>query len=259
MPGRARQGSTRRCTSYQARRAVLQVCGLANLVTQELSCKVTVGVEGTMNFYRPVIKRMCLTLGALTVVGMAHAATAERSVFPDDRTMGSAKAPVTLIEYAAPACPHCAHFSQAVFPQLKKTYIDTGKVFYVLRIYPISQLDGAVAGMAKCMPPKKYFSFIDLAFNKQSIWDPDGNTIPDVHAGLVKLGRLAGLKPKQVNLCMADPKEQERVNRIAQDGEKKYGVNSVPTLVVNGAVVQATDANWPQLQTRIDALLASGK
>lgn len=214
-----------------------------------------------MDFYCRAIKHLCLTLGLLTVMGMAQgsAAAAEYSVYPDDRTMGSAKAPVVLIEYAAPACPHCAHFSQAIFPQVKTTYIDTGKVLYVLRIYPISQLDGAVAGMAKCVPPKRYFGFIDLAFKNQSIWDPDGNTIPDVHAGLTQLGKLAGLKPAQVDRCIADPQEQERVNRIAQDGEKKYGVAGVPTLVINGTVVQAAEANWPHLQARIDALLAQGK
>jgi protein-disulfide isomerase len=218
---------------------------------------VNVGIEETMDFYRRAIKHLCLTLGALTIVGMAQAA--EYSIYPDDRTMGSEKAPVVLIEYAAPVCPHCAHFSQTVLPEVKKTYIDTGKVLYVLRIFPISQLDGAVAGMAKCMPPKKYFSFVDLAFKNQSLWDPDGNTIADVHAGLVKLGELAGLKSEQVDRCMADLKELERVNRIAQDGETKYGVNSVPTLVVNGTVVQAAEASWPQLQTRIDSLLAAHK
>jgi protein-disulfide isomerase len=129
----------------------------------------------------------------------------------------------------------------------------------VLRIYPISQLDNAVAGMAKCVPPKKYFSFIDLAFKNQNIWDPDGNTIPDVHAGLVKLGKLGGLTSTQVDRCMADPKELERVNRLGQDGEKRYGVNGVPTLVVNGTVVQATESAWPQLQARIEGLLKARK
>jgi protein-disulfide isomerase len=236
---------------------VLQVCGLANLVTQELSCRVNVGIETTMDFYRRAYKHLCLTLGALAIVGMAHAA--EYSVYPDDRTMGSVKAPVVLIEYAAPVCPHCARFSQTVFPEIKKAYVDTGKVLYVLRIFPLSQWDGAVAGMANCMPPKKYLSFIDLAFKNQSVWDPDGNDISDVHAGLVQLGKLAGLNPKQVDRCMADPKEQERVNRIAQDGEKKYSVASVPTLVVNGTVVQAGEAGWPELQARIDGLLAAHK
>lgn len=210
-----------------------------------------------MDFYHRAIKRLCLTLGALSIAGMAYAG--EYSVYPDDRTMGSAKAPVVLIEYAAPVCPHCAHFSQTVLPEIKKTYIDTGKVLYVLRIYPISQLDGAVAGMAKCMPPKKYFSFIDLAFKNQNIWDPDGNTVPDVHAGLVQLGKLAGLTPKQVDRCMVEPKEQERVNRIAQDGEKRYSVNSVPTLVVNGTVAQGVEASLPQLKNRIEGLLAARK
>lgn len=214
-----------------------------------------------MDFYRLALNALSGVLALLVVAGFspALADAKDAPLFNDDRTMGSPHAPVVLIEYAAPACPHCAHFNEAVFPQLKKTYIDTGKVLYVLRIYPISQWDGAVAGMAKCIPPKQYFHFIDLAFRKQSIWDPDGHEIPDVHAGLVKLGRLAGLKPEQVDHCIADKKEQERVNRIAADGEQKYGVNSVPTLVINGTVVQATEANWPQLKARLDNLLMAKK
>ncbi len=211
-----------------------------------------------MNFYRLALNGLSGVLALLVTIGSAAAAgSQETPIFKDDSTMGSPKAPVVLIEYAAPACPHCAHFNAAVFPHIKKSYIDTGKVFYVLRIYPISQLDGAVAGMAKCMPPKRYFQFIDLAFRKQSIWDPDGNEVPDVHAGLVKLGRLAGLKPKQVDRCIADPQEQERVNRIAADGEQKYGVDGVPTLVINGTVVEANEADWPQLKARIDRLLTT--
>ncbi len=212
-----------------------------------------------MDFPYRTIKHLVLSGLALLAVAAGPAAAADYSVYPDDRTMGSPKAPVVLIEYAAPVCPHCAHFSQTVFPQLKKTYIDTGKVRYVLRIFPITQLDGAVAGMAKCVPPKKYFDFIDLAFAKQSIWDPDGNNVPDVHAGLVELGKLGGLKPDQVDRCMKDEKELDHVNRLAQEGEKKYNVNSVPTLVVNGTVVLGAEATWPKLQQRIDGLLAAKK
>jgi protein-disulfide isomerase len=199
-----------------------------------------------------------LASSAIMVSAMA-AGRQDVPLFKDDRTMGSPRAPIVLIEYAAPACPHCAHFAKVVFPHIKKAYIDKGKLLYVLRIYPISPLDGAVAGMARCLPPKRYFDFIALAFRRQPIWDPDGNDIADIHAGLIELGRLAGLKPKQVDRCMADPVEQERVNRIAEDGEQKYGVNGVPTLVINGTVVQATEASWPELQSRIDKLLAVGK
>lgn len=202
------------------------------------------------------IRQTIAALAILPLLGSV-ASAAPAKLFPDDRSMGSAKAPIQIIEYAAPVCPHCAHFSATVLPQLKKTYIDTGKVHYVLRIFPLSPYDGAIAGMANCLPKKRYFEFLALAFEKQALWDPDGQTIADPHAGLITLGGLVGLQPAQVDKCIADETEIARVNRIAEDGQKTYNVRSVPTLIVDGTEVPAQERDWPQLQARIDGLLAS--
>lgn len=196
-------------------------------------------------------------LASLSLFFMAAAQAAPAEIFPDDRVMGSAKAPVQVIEYAAPVCPYCAQFSKTVMPELKKTFIDTGKVQYVLRIFPISQYDGAVAGMAACMPKERYFEFLDLAFAHQNLWDPDGNDIPDVHAGLIKLGSLAGLAPKKVDECIANSLEMDRVNRISEHGEKTFAIRGVPTVIVDGTVLAPQDQAWPALKARIDSLLAT--
>ena len=204
-------------------------------------------------------RRLAILSAAAGLLPAVTALAAPGPVFPDDRSMGSPKAPVQIVEYAAPACPHCAYFAKTVLPELKKTFIDTGKVHYVLRIFPISPYDGAIAGMAVCLPKERYFEFLDLAFQRQDLWDPDGNSIPDVHAGLVKLGALAGLPAKKVDECIANDLEMARVDRIAADGEKAYGIKGVPTLIVDGAVVAPQDRGWPQLKSRIDGLLAAPK
>ena len=85
----------------------------------------------------------------------------------DDHTMGNPKAKVVLIEYAAPTCPHCAHFDETVFPQIKQKYIDTGKVYYVFRVFPLHPSDAAAEAMAVCLPRDNYFQFIDLLFRNQ--------------------------------------------------------------------------------------------
>ena len=69
----------------------------------------------------------------------------------DDRTMGDPKAPVLVVEYAALTCPHCAHFNETVFPKFKAKYIDTGKVYYVFRVFPLSSVDLAVESLARCL------------------------------------------------------------------------------------------------------------
>ncbi|MDE3115364.1 MAG: thioredoxin domain-containing protein, partial [Pseudomonadota bacterium] len=93
---------------------------------------------------------------------------------PRDKALGSPKAPIQFVEYAAPSCPHCAHWDEDVFPILKKEYIDTGKVYYVFRVFPLSSLDVAVESMARCLPADSYFQFIDMMYRNQDKWDPDG-------------------------------------------------------------------------------------
>jgi protein-disulfide isomerase len=195
-------------------------------------------------------------LALLMFAGAALAAAPREKVFPDDRTLGDPKAPVVMVEYLAPMCPHCANFAANIFPELKKTYIDTGKVFYVIRIFPLGAPDGAVAGMAKCQKPERYYDFLELAFKKQAMWDPDGYQIPDVEAALIQLGGMAGLKPEDAKRCMRDDAEVDRINRIAQDGIERHKIEAVPSVVLDGQVLLGGEASLPVLKTKIDALLA---
>ena len=153
-----------------------------------------------------------------------------------DRTLGSPKAPVTIVEYAAPSCPHCAYFDMTIFPELKQKYIDTGKVFYVLRVFPLSAVDIATESMARCLPEDNYFQFIDLLFRNQPKWDPDGYQIPDEHAALVDMGRTAGLSEQQVDACIANQTVAQKAAQVGQDAETKYGINGTPTFLVNGQI-----------------------
>ena len=173
----------------------------------------------------------------------------------DDHTMGNPKAKVVLIEYAAPTCPHCAHFDETVFPQLKQKYIDTGKVYYVFRVFPLHPSDGAVEAMAVCLPKDSYFQFIDLLFRNQKDWDWEYQ-VQDIHGGLVKMGRIAGMTPDQVDKCIADKAVQDRINKVAMDGQTKYSITGTPTFVING-VAHTDVTDWAVMQTALDAQLAA--
>ena len=181
------------------------------------------------------------------------------TIAADDRAMGSPKAPVTMIEYAAPTCPHCAHFDEDVFPVLKANYIDTGKVYYVFRVFPLHPSDGAVEAMARCQPVDQYFQFIDFMFKNQAQWDWE-NGVTDIHGALVKMGRLTGMSADKVDSCIADKAMQERINKVASDGQTRYSINSTPTFVIDGVVHEAGDVITPaDLQTTLDAVLAKKK
>jgi len=174
----------------------------------------------------------------------------------DDRTMGDPKAPVVMLEYAAPTCPHCAIFTLTEMPRIKAEYIDSGKVFYIFRTFPLSATDGAVEGIARCLPADKYFQFIDLMFRNQPKWDPDGYVIPDVGAAVKQMARVMGIGPEQADRCMTDSREQARINQVAAEAVNKYNIQGTPTFVINGTVVQSAEATWPQLKAKFDSLLS---
>ena len=149
----------------------------------------------------------------------SEAATAPSfSVLPSDMTLGSPKAPVTLIEYGAPSCPVCAAFNSDSFALLKQQYIDTGKVFYVFRVFPLRPDDGVAEKLARCLPKDKYFAFIDLLFRNQPKWDVEFGVI-DVHGGLVQLARIAGMSGEQADAVH----EKYGRGRADQQGRRRCG------------------------------------
>ena len=188
----------------------------------------------------------------------ATAASSAFTITPHDRTLGNPKAPVTLIEYAAPSCPVCARFNSDTFPQVKKDYIDTGKVFYVFRLFPLRPDDGAAEKLARCLPEDKYFSFIDLLFRNQPKWDVEYG-VQDVHGGLVLLGRIAGMSEEQVDKCMSDTREDEIINQVAKDGDAKYTIGGTPTLVVDGVSAGSHFFSYDEMKTILDSALARKK
>jgi protein-disulfide isomerase len=176
-------------------------------------------------------------------------------ISPDDRTMGNPKAPLQMVEYAAPTCPHCAHFDMHIFPQIKKNYIDTGKVYYIFRVFPLSQVDVAAEAMARCLPKENYFAFIDMMFRNQPKWDPDGYQVPDVHAALVDMGKVAGMSADQVDKCISDTAAQKRITDVGDHAQNTYGINGTPTFLVNGQMAPPF-GGYDDVKKYLDAMAA---
>lgn len=173
-----------------------------------------------------------------------------------DSTQGSPKAPLLVVEYGAPTCPVCARFDSTVFPEFKKNWIDTGKAYYVFRMYPLSAVDVAAENIARCLPHDQYFAFIDLLYRNQAKWDPDGNTIPDVHGALIQMAQLGGLSAEKADACMQDQAAQKRVADSAADAEKNYMIDHTPTIFANGHAVDDAKGSY---ETFNAALVAAAK
>ncbi|MBV9548080.1 MAG: DsbA family protein [Alphaproteobacteria bacterium] len=192
-------------------------------------------------------------LGAALAITFTGAALAKMNfeIKPDDRTLGNPNANVTLIEYAAFTCPHCAAFNEQVFPQLKKNYIDNGKVFYVFRLFARGPQDGLAEKLARCAPREKYFTMTDVIFRSQPKWDYEFG-IQDGRAQLVKLGQEMGLKADQINACMDSSADNGRINANGQEAVNRYGLTGTPTFVINGKALESGALPYDELAKKLD-------
>jgi protein-disulfide isomerase len=152
---------------------------------------------------------------------------------PDDRVLGKADAPIVIFEFFSLDCPHCAAFDQETFPQVKKDWIDTGKVKWVYRDFPIFQQGLLGAAVARCMPPQRYPGFIDVLFANQRDWV----TASDYKAALAKFAKIAGMSQADFDACAGNKKLSDAILAAEYDAQKNYGVDSTPTFFVNGKKV----------------------
>jgi len=152
-----------------------------------------------------------------------------------DMALGDPKAPVTIIEYASMTCPHCAHFQETTFPELKKRYVDTGKVRYIFREFPLDQLAAAVFMLARCHAnddSSKYFAFIDSLFGQQRTWAVENPLAP-----LLAIAKQAGFTQESFDACLSNQKVLDGIESIRQRAVDKFKVESTPTFFVNGLKV----------------------
>jgi protein-disulfide isomerase len=166
-----------------------------------------------------------------------------------DRALGKEDAPVTIVEYASMTCPHCAHFHETTYPELKKRYIDAGKVRFIFREFPLDSLAAGAAMLARCAEPSKFFPMIETLFQQQNQWAVEKPIPP-----LMAIAKQAGFSEQTFNACLSDQKMLESIQTEQRRAADKFGVNSTPTLFVNGKM-QKGGVSIDDLAKIIDPLL----
>ena len=148
-----------------------------------------------------------------------------------ERALGETDAPVTVIEYASATCGHCANFHNDSFPALKADYIDTGKVRFVFREFPLDELALAAFMLARCAPENRYFPIIDVLFEEQQSWTRNARE------ELLKIARMAGFTPESFEECLQNEDVAKGILEIRSTAAEQYGVQSTPTFFVNRKVI----------------------
>ena len=154
-----------------------------------------------------------------------------------DLTLGPADAKVTVVEYASMTCPLCAHFETDVFENFKKKYIDTGKVRFVYREFPLDNLAAAVSMLARCAGGDKTFPLIQTFYAKQAEWAfTQGNPVPK----LFDIAKQAGFTQESFDKCLTDQKLLDQITAQRTRASDTFGVNATPTFFINGKKLPET-------------------
>ena len=146
-----------------------------------------------------------------------------------DLALGDENAPVTVVEYASLTCGHCAAFDVRTFPDLKKNYIDTGKVRFILRPFPFDPLAEAAFLLTRCNE-KQYYPMVGALFNSQEVWA----RAEKPSEALFQISRQAGFTEESFNACLKNADLLKKIRDGRERANKEFGVNATPTFFING-------------------------
>ena len=169
-----------------------------------------------------------------------------------EMVQGAENAPVTIIEYASMTCGHCGTFHRNTYPTLKSKYIDTGKVRFIFREFPLDPLAAAGFMLARCASEKskdQYFPIIDALFDKQKEW-----VVRQPLPPLLAIAKQAGFSQKSFEECLANQKLLDQLEEVRRTAAQKFGVTSTPTFFINGKIVRGA-MTVPQMEKEIEPYL----
>ena len=173
---------------------------------------------------------------------------------PSDYVLGNKDAKVIMIEYASLSCPHCAHFYTAIMPDIQKKYIDTGKIRYILRQFPLNEPAIKGAMLVNCMgeqSTEKYYLFNKVLFDAQSKWAFDGNW----QSALETIAAVGGVNKEQFTACITNLPRENAILKTKMEAMNDLKVPHTPYFFIGGEAFNG-DITLEAMTQFIDSKLA---
>jgi protein-disulfide isomerase len=177
-------------------------------------------------------------------------APAVPTVAADEKVIGKADAPVTIVEYFSLGCPHCKHFHEDILPKLKTDYLDTGKARLVFRDFPLDNVAYAAALLTRCVNDLAYFAMVDTLFKQQEVWHVEGG-VPQIGT----IAKSAGMDEATFSACLNDQARKDKIKAMQDEAVNTYKVNSTPTFFINDRVLTGV-SDYAAFKATIDNALA---
>jgi protein-disulfide isomerase len=192
-------------------------------------------------------------VGASNPADVSEKAEAVPVVAPDEKFIGEADAPVTIVEYFSLGCPHCKRFHEDILPKLKADYIDTGKARLVFRDFPLDNVAFAAALLTRCVNDLAYFAMVDTLFKQQEAWHVQ-NGIGQITA----IAKSAGMDDAAFNACISDQARKDKVVAMQKEATDTFKVEATPTFFINDRKLSGV-SEYAAFKATIDNALAAAQ
>jgi len=167
--------------------------------------------------------------------------------------LGLDKAIIKIKVFSSLTCPHCANFHIKVVPEIKKEYIDTGKVQLIFIDFPLDQVAFNASKILHCLDKKKQMTFLDIVYETQIKWT-NGSNINVINKNLKKIVKNLGISSAQFDKCLVDEVISDKILNGRIDASKKYSINSTPTIVINEKKLEGS-VSFKNIKKKIEKLI----
>ncbi len=167
-----------------------------------------------------------------------------------DKKIGKDNADIKMVEFASLTCGHCAKFHNEVFPKLKEEFIDTGKILFTYKDFPLDKYALKASVIARCSGNDKFFSFLKVLYSKQKDW----TRTQDPFKSLLKIAKLGGLKNDEIKVCVGNKSIEDGILKQRLNSSKQFDIKATPTIYFNGEKYNG-DLTYEALKLKIDSLL----
>ncbi len=182
----------------------------------------------------------------------AQAQVASTAEALSEMSLGNADAPVVLHEYSSLTCPHCAKFHSDILPDIKKAYVDTGKVRIVFHDFPLDGLALAAQMIVRCSGKERNVDFFNMLYDTQADWSRASNP----RAALVALARFYGLNGDDVNTCLTNETLMNTINNNRNKSSDLHNIQSTPSFILEGEKIEGA-LPFDVFKEKIDKALAA--
>ena len=166
---------------------------------------------------------------------IAHSPLITDAPLPSDFVLGSRTAPIIMIEYASLSCPHCAHFSRTTLPLLIKKYVDTGKMMYIMRPFPLNAPALKAADLLECVGEQdshRYYTFAKVLFDAQGKWAYSATYMTNLET----IAQVGGVSKAQFDSCMNNTDIETKVLTIKKEANDQLKLPHTPYIFIGGKV-----------------------